>query len=133
MSIVSFFQALAPIGALLSGPIAGWIADLAGRKAALMLVGIPYLVGYLMMVYARFIPSALIFKVVLFTGRFFTGVGLGWSCLATPVSFLFRHTSKKKCGSLRIQACKVICPHIIMLDTLEFSRVQSSCCKFSHK
>ena len=79
-------QALGPIGALLGGPVAGWVADHAGRKAALMLVGIPYLVGFLIMAYARFITNALIFKVVLLVGRFFTGVGLGWSCLATPVS-----------------------------------------------
>ena len=70
----------------MGGLIAGWIVDYVGRKAALMLVGIPYLVGYLMMVYARFINHAVIFKVILLTGRFLTGVGLGWTCLATPVS-----------------------------------------------
>ena len=88
-------QALAPIGALLGGPIAGWIADHAGRKAALMLVGIPYLVGYLMMVYAHFINQALVFKVVLLVGRFFTGLGLGWSCLATPVSIVSAQTPRR--------------------------------------
>lgn len=71
---------------MFGGPIAGFIADHAGRKTALMLVGIPYLVGYLMMVYAHFITNAIGFKVVLLIGRFITGVGLGWSCLATPVS-----------------------------------------------
>lgn len=85
-------QALAPVGAVFGGPIAGWIADHAGRKTALMLVGIPYLVGYLMMVYAHFITNSIGFKMVLLTGRFFTGVGLGWSCLATPVSVQFACT-----------------------------------------
>ena len=79
-------QALAPIGALLGAPLAGWIADHAGRKAALMLVGLPYLFGYLMMVCATIIPHPVAFKTVTLVGRLITGVGLGWSCLATPVS-----------------------------------------------
>ena len=77
---------MAPIGAIVGGPIAGWIADHFGRKAALMLVGIPYLSGYLMIVYAHMLNSATAFKVVLQLGRFLTGIGLGWSCLAGPVS-----------------------------------------------
>ena len=77
---------MAPIGAIVGGPIAGWIADHFGRKVALMLVGIPYLSGYLMIVYAHMLNSATAFKVVLLLGRFLTGIGLGWSCLAGPVS-----------------------------------------------
>ena len=78
---------MAPIGAMFGGPVAGWVADHLGRKAALMLVGVPYLSGYMMIVYAHMIESATAFKVVLLTGRFLTGVGLGWSCLAGPVSY----------------------------------------------
>ena len=80
-------QAMAPIGAIFGGPIAGWIADHLGRKAALMLVGIPYLFGYLMIVYAHMLSSGTAFKVILLLGRFLTGVGLGWSCLTGPVSY----------------------------------------------
>ncbi len=50
---------------MIGGPIAGWISDRMGRKTALMLVSIPYLVGYLMITYARFISSSVLFKVVL--------------------------------------------------------------------
>lgn len=74
------------MGAIVGGPIAGWIADHLGRKATLMLVGIPYLTGYMMIVYAHMINNVIAFKVVLLVGRFLTGVGLGWSCLAAPVS-----------------------------------------------
>ena len=79
---------MAPI---VGGPIAGWIADYFGRKAPLMLVKLgspycPYLSGYLMIVYAHMLNSATAFKVVLLLGRFLIGVGVGWSCLAGPVS-----------------------------------------------
>ena len=77
---------MAPVGAIFGGPIAGWIADHLGRKAALMLVGIPYLCGYLMIVYSHMSSNAVVFKIILMLGRFLTGVGLGWSCLAGPVS-----------------------------------------------
>ena len=77
---------MAPIGAIVGGPIAGWIAAYFGHKAALMLVGIPYLSDYLMIIYAHTLNSATAFKVVLLLGRFLTGVGVGWSCLAGLVS-----------------------------------------------
>ena len=77
---------MAPVGAIFGGPIAGWIADFLGRKVALLLVAIPYLSGYMMITYAHFIYNPVGFKTVLFLGRFLTGIGVGWSCLATPVS-----------------------------------------------
>ena len=81
-----YLQAFAPVGALLGGPIAGWIADHWGRKAALLLAGVPYLVGYLMIALAHLLGDPVAFKAVLLTGRLLSGVGLGWSCLAVPVS-----------------------------------------------
>ena len=83
--IVIYIQAFAPVGALFGGPIAGVIADRWGRKLALLLAGVPYLVGYLMMTLAHLIGDVAAFKAVLLTGRLLTGVGLGWSCLAVPV------------------------------------------------
>ena len=77
---------MAPIGAIFGGPVAGWIADVLGRKMALMLVAIPYLSGYLMITYAHLSYNPIGFRAVLLIGRFFTGIGMGWSCLATPVS-----------------------------------------------
>ena len=57
-----------------------------GRKASLLMVALPYLIGYLVIVYSQFITNAAAFVATLFVGRFITGVGLGWSCLAVPVS-----------------------------------------------
>ncbi len=79
-------QALGSIGAMIGGPIAGWISDRMGRKPALMLVSIPYLIGYLMITYARFASNSVLFKVVLLIGRFLSGVGIGWASLAATVS-----------------------------------------------
>ncbi len=79
-------QALGYIGAVFGGPIAGLISDRMGRKPALMLVSIPYLIGYMMITYARFSTHADVFKAVLLIGRLFSGVGLGWSSLAVVVS-----------------------------------------------
>ena len=81
-------QALAPIGALFGSFLGGFSADSFGRKAALLMVAIPYLIGYLIIAYTRFFSStsSVGFLSAIFCGRFFTGVGLGWSCLAVPVS-----------------------------------------------
>ena len=56
-----------------------------GRKPALMLVSIPYLIGYMMIAYAHLATDAVVFKVILLIGRFFSGVGLGWASLAVVV------------------------------------------------
>ena len=85
-TINMYVQALGYIGAVFGGPIAGWISDRMGRKPALMLVSIPYLIGYLMITYARFASDPVVFKTILLIGRFFSGVGLGWSSLAVVVS-----------------------------------------------
>ncbi len=85
-SVYTCIPALGSIGAMIGGPIAGWISDRMGRKPALMLVSIPYLTGYLMITYARFASDAVLFKVVLLIGRFLSGVGIGWASLAAIVS-----------------------------------------------
>ena len=79
---------MAPLGAIFGGPVAGWIADSLGRKMALLLVILPYLTGYLMITYAHYSHTPMGFEAVLLFGQFFTGIGMGWSCLATPVSYL---------------------------------------------
>ena len=84
---VSLFpQALAPVGAIFGGPFGGWIADRWGRKCSLMFNGVPYLVGYLILSYAHYAPTATVFKAVLLAGRFMAGLGMGWSSSVCPVS-----------------------------------------------
>ena len=81
-------QALAPIGALFGAPLSGVLADRWGRKDALVLCGIPYFIGYLTLSYAHYMPTVLGFKALAFTGRFLTGVGMGWAGSVAPVSEL---------------------------------------------
>ena len=78
-------QAIAPIGALFGGPIGGSIADRWGRKCSLMFTGVPYMTGYLILSYAHYASTATTFKALLLTGRFLTGLGLGWASAVTPV------------------------------------------------
>ena len=73
------------MGAIFGGLFGGWIADRWGRKCSLLFCGVPYLIGYLTMSYAHYTPTAMIFKAVLLTGRFITGVGMGWASAVAPV------------------------------------------------
>ena len=79
-------QAFASVGAMFGGPIAGSIANHWGRKMSLMMCGVPYLLGYLVLSYAHYLPTAVSFKCLILIGRLLTGMGMGWACSATPVS-----------------------------------------------
>ena len=81
------------MGAIVGGPLAGVAADRWGRKTALLLSGIPYLIGYLMIVYAHFISDPVAFKAVVLVGRVITGIGLGAGVI-TSVSLIHqRHVT----------------------------------------
>ena len=79
-------QALAPLGAIPGSPVGGWIADRWGRKCGMVFSAVPYLVGYLMLSYAHFSATVAGFDCLLLTGRFLTGVGMGWASAVGPVS-----------------------------------------------
>ena len=74
------------MGGVFGGLVAGPISDKWGRKNALVLCGVPYFVGYLTLSYAHLLPTATSFKVLVLSGRFLTGVGMGWACMAASVS-----------------------------------------------
>lgn len=76
---------MAPIGAIFGGPLGGWISDHWGRKCGLMFSSVPYLIGYLLLGYAHFSPTANLFKTLLLLGRFFSGIGMGWASTTSAV------------------------------------------------
>ena len=79
-------QALMVVGALFGAPIAWPISDQLGRKPALILMGIPALIGWLMITYAYLMPTQAGFLTMLLLGRIFTGVTIGWSSFCVSVS-----------------------------------------------
>ena len=80
-------QALSQAGALFGGPVGGFVADRFGRKCAMLFSGLPYLAGYMTMSFAHHATSATLFKVILLTGRFVSGIGMGWASAVVSVSY----------------------------------------------
>ena len=71
------------------GGLVAWpISDRLGRKAALMLSGVPALVGWLMIALA-FLASSHVhaFYGILLAGRTLTGFSSGWSIFCVSVSY----------------------------------------------
>ena len=73
----SWFGSLVAIGAILGSILGGWMIDHFGRKVTLMLTGIPYTIGWLLVSYASSVH-------MLYIGRIFVGVAVGISSLTTP-------------------------------------------------
>jgi MFS family permease len=76
------------VGGLFGGSIAGPVSDRIGRSAALVLMNIPHLIGWLVQAYAQFMQTAGGFISVLMIGRWFTGFGTGWGSLVISVRLL---------------------------------------------
>ena len=84
-------QAIGPVGGLFGGSIAGPVSDRIGRSAALVLMTIPHLIGWLAQAYAQWMPSFNSFLSVLMLGRWFTGFGTGWGSLVISVRYVRSH------------------------------------------
>jgi hypothetical protein len=52
----------------------------------MMFCGVPYLLGYLLLSYAHFVPTPAAFKALLLAGRLLAGFGMGWASAVAPVS-----------------------------------------------
>ncbi|XP_069743985.1 solute carrier family 2, facilitated glucose transporter member 8 isoform X2 [Narcine bancroftii] len=74
----SWFGSLVTIGAAVGGIIGGWIVDKVGRKQSLMMCGLPYIIGFTVIVGAQNIW-------MLYIGRLLTGLASGITSLVVPV------------------------------------------------
>ena len=79
-----------PVGALLGAPVAGWLADLIGRKSALTVNSLPLAIGWMLIILSC-ATTGVLFRPLLFAGRFITGFGAGFATLAAPVSTVNSH------------------------------------------
>ena len=74
------------LGSIIGAPIAGYLVDRLGRKAALATNVIPYLIGYLITLMSSLVQHGVTFKVLLVSGRLIAGIGQGWTYVVVPVS-----------------------------------------------
>ena len=79
-------QSFGALGAALGAPCAWPVSEWFGRKPALILGGVPGVIGWLMITYAHYIPSESGFLAVLLLGRILTGFQVGWSVFCVSVS-----------------------------------------------
>jgi len=65
--------------------IAGLLVDKIGRKPSLLLCSIAHTIGWLLVV-LTLLTEGTVFRLLLFTGRFSAGIGMGFASLCAPVS-----------------------------------------------
>jgi facilitated trehalose transporter len=81
----NLFGAMAPIGGLVGGAVAGWFADNLGRKITLILTVIPNIIGWTLIGVSWWIYNVAAFGAVILLGRFISGFGIGWPMFIAPV------------------------------------------------
>ncbi|ELU17377.1 hypothetical protein CAPTEDRAFT_200986 [Capitella teleta] len=88
----TWFGSLVTIGAISGGPLAAVFVEKVGRKTTLMLICLPYTVGWLFIILADN-------YIFLFAGRLITGLSVGATSLATPL-YIAEVASKEMRGFL---------------------------------
>ena len=78
-------QVLFPVGGLVGTLVAGWMVDRFGRKPSLMVFSVTCTIGWLLIILTS-LTNGSIFRILIFAGRFFGGVGVGFASLCAPVS-----------------------------------------------
>ena len=79
-------QATVPLGAILGGLFAWPVADYLGRQAALIIGGVPALIGWLLISLSILFDSQYGFFAMIFVGRSLTGFATGWNIYCVSVS-----------------------------------------------
>ncbi len=85
---INRMQTLVPGGALFCCLVSGAVTDRIGRKKTLLTTGIPNAVGWILIAISPYVTAAgpSVFKVIILTGRFLTGVASSGIHASIPVS-----------------------------------------------
>ena len=67
----------------------GYLTDRIGRKLSMVLCSIIYTIGWLLIILTVKFTDSPAFRILLFTGRFITGLSVGWTSLCVNVSTAF--------------------------------------------
>ena len=76
---------LFPVGGMLGTLVAGWMVDRFGRKNSLMVFSITCTIGWLLII-LTLLTKGSIFRILIFSGRFVGGIGIGFASVCAPVS-----------------------------------------------
>ncbi|KAJ8688522.1 hypothetical protein QAD02_024317 [Eretmocerus hayati] len=82
---VSWITSLMPLGAILGAVPSGKAADILGRKPAIGITVTPFLICWLMMLWAPFVNDRSLTTWILYGARFIGGIGAGAACVLVPV------------------------------------------------
>ncbi|XP_043268933.1 facilitated trehalose transporter Tret1-2 homolog [Venturia canescens] len=74
----SWICSLLAVGAILGAVPAGKVADMIGRKSAIIVTSVPFLISWLMLIFLRDLTSV-------YVARFIGGIGAGAACVTVPV------------------------------------------------
>ncbi|EDV20428.1 uncharacterized protein TRIADDRAFT_38377 [Trichoplax adhaerens] len=74
----AWFTSLIAIGGLIGAPVAGFLIDFIGRQSTLIVISLPFVAGWLLIIYAEAVVSLLI-------GRLICGLGVGMASLVVPI------------------------------------------------
>ena len=75
---MGWIGSLVPLGAFIFCLVTGKICDVLGRKTTLLLITLPYLLGWVLVIWSRSL-------LMLYLGRCFTGIAAGATSIASPL------------------------------------------------
>ena len=115
-------QALVPVGALLSCSVVGVLSDWIGWKKVMVVSGFPNAIGWIMIIASPYMANPHVFKWMILSGRFLTGIATGWLCAVAPVSYKVRSSQLMLCVwccCMYVCVCVCVCVFVCVTSSLQ--------------